>query len=127
MSGHSYDRPISASVTETSSRRGVLRVVSALVLASVLSSLGLGQVAAACRVTGRRCKKNAQCCSSNCRGKRERKTCRGNAPSPTPACLVGERLCPEGICVPEKQCCPQEKACDGGCIPVAECCVRWGC
>ena len=57
------------------------------------------------------------------RRKKKNKGTNGPASSPPPSvCPSGQRLCPEGVCLPVNQCCPQEKACGGSCIPVEQCC-----
>ena len=106
-------------------RRVALRAAAGSTLAALLTRLGPGQAAAACRRARRPCRRNAQCCSGACRRRKGKKTCRGNGSSPPPSppdCPAGERLCPEGVCRPVAECCTVEKACNGGCIPVEECC-----
>jgi hypothetical protein len=51
------------------SRAKALKLMGAALVGGTLSSLGIGGVAAAappCRPTGRKCKRDTQCCSGNC-------------------------------------------------------------
>jgi hypothetical protein len=110
MNTRSFDAFVQSLTTGTS-RRGFLAIVTAGLVAPFIDPSGNPETSAGRR---RRKKKN------NKRGR--------NAQPPSPpapiSCPSGQRLCPEGICLPGDQCCLQEKACGGVCIPVEECCTE---
>jgi hypothetical protein len=63
-------------------RGKALRLMGAAVVGGTLGSLGIGGVAEAdneCKPTGKKCNKNAQCCSGICRG-----TCQAQTTTTTP-------------------------------------------
>jgi hypothetical protein len=150
MADHMLDQFARSLASTTASRRGAIHVLVGGVFTAALSHLQQGEASAACRDAGKPCKKGPQCCSGSCKGKRGKKTCRGQSisapppvesppppagsaappepppPPPTspppPTCPNGQRLCPEGVCRPVNECCTVEKQCNGGCIPVEECC-----
>ena len=64
----SFDELARALANGSISRGRALRWMGAALVGGTLSSLGLGEAAAApkCRPVGKRCKRNAQCCSQNC-------------------------------------------------------------
>ena len=97
------------SLSAGSSRRALLAGVTTGLVAQFVQSLA-GEDAAAGRRRRRRNKNKNR--NRNTNGNR------GNAA----ACPDGQCLCPEGICVGEGECCLLEKACNGGCIPVEQCC-----
>jgi hypothetical protein len=49
------------------SRRRACQTLSGGALGAVLAGLGLSDVAASCRRTGKRCRRNGQCCSGRCK------------------------------------------------------------
>ena len=59
------------------SRRGMLRMGGTSVLAAVLTALGLPPgAAAACKNDNAKCRKDADCCSGACKGKKRKRKCR---------------------------------------------------
>ena len=58
------------------SRRGVIRGLSACSAGATLAALGVQQTAAACRDNGGKCKRDNDCCSGTCKGKKKRGKCR---------------------------------------------------
>jgi hypothetical protein len=41
---------------------------------------------------------------------------------PTDACWSAQKKCDNGVCVGERECCPEETTCGGTCIPKDACC-----
>ncbi len=65
----SFDALAKGMASGTVSRGRALRLMGAALVGGTLASLGLGRVAAAddlCKPTGKKCKKDSQCCSGNC-------------------------------------------------------------
>ena len=83
------------------SRGKALRLMGAALLGSALGSLGIGGVAAAdelCKPEGKKCRKNAQCCSGNCSS---RGTCVGRGVGCVPlgsSCTTNDECC-AGLCI----------------------------
>jgi hypothetical protein len=106
MDGQPFDALV-RTLFAGASRRGLLTAVASGLVASLAHPLAADETEARRR---RRRKKNKRRADSR------------STPSPPTSCPSGQRLCPEGICLPVDECCLQEKACSGGCIPVEECC-----
>ena len=94
----------------TWSRRTVLKAGGGA-FAAFLTTSGRTE-ATTCRAPRKPCRRNEQCCSGRCNPRNGRCS----------SCGSGRRFCPEGLCILQHECCPQEKPCNGGCIPVEECC-----
>jgi hypothetical protein len=65
----SFDAVAKGLASGTVSRGKAFRLMGAALVGGTLASVGLGGVAAAddlCKPTGKKCKKNSQCCSGNC-------------------------------------------------------------
>src|SRR5918998_5025572 len=85
----SFDELARGLASGSISRGRALRLMGAALVGGTLTSFGIGGVAVAddrCKPTGKKCKKNKQCCSGNCSGG----TCA--------ACPSGQVLC-GGSCV----------------------------
>jgi hypothetical protein len=59
------------------SRRDLARVLAGAALGALLTALGRPREAAAvCKQDGAKCKKNPNCCSGTCKGKKKKRKCR---------------------------------------------------
>ena len=87
-SNRSFDELTRGLASGSISRGRALRLMGAAVVGGALASVGIGEADAddRCKPTGKKCKKNAQCCSGNCSGG----TCA--------ACASGQVLCDSGSC-----------------------------
>jgi hypothetical protein len=100
------------------SRGKALKLMGAALVGGTLASLGIGEAAAddECKPTGKKCRKNAQCCSGNC----VNSTC---AACPSGSTLLGSTCCPNArVCGSGTSltCCPEGQECDdefGACLP----------
>ncbi len=66
---HSFDELTRGLASGSISRGKAIRLMGAVLVGGPLTSFGVGGVALAddrCKPTGKKCKKNAQCCSGNC-------------------------------------------------------------
>jgi hypothetical protein len=93
MDHERFDDLTRALATSTS-RRQFLKTLAGGAAGGLLALLGIGEAAAddTCKPNGKKCRKNAQCCSNNCVSG----TCA--------ACPSGQRLC-NGSCIPQNDCC----------------------
>ena len=103
---HSFDELTRGLASGSISRGRALRLMGAALVGGTLTSFGLGGVALAddeCKPTGKKCRKNHQCCSGTC-----------GASSGT--CCLPDFNRPGGIdfspCTSDTQCC------SGNCLPV---------
>jgi hypothetical protein len=77
MDGTRFDT-LTRSLTQDSSRRGVLRLLTGGALGGLLAGLGAAPAEAShfgCRHFGEPCTRSRQCCSSRCSGPKGGKTC----------------------------------------------------
>jgi hypothetical protein len=113
-------------------RGKALRLMGAAVVGSTLGSFGIGGVALAddeCKPTGKKCRKNKQCCSGNCEGGTCAAACGSNGATCTEGTQCCSGFCKGGMCV--ESCippnaipcdtggagvCPPQPGC-GGCVP----------
>lgn len=89
-------------------RGKVLKLMGAALLGGTLTSFGVGGVALAddeCKPTGKKCRKNKQCCSGKCEGGKCAAACTSNGTT----CTAADECC-SGNCV-DGQCsaCPAGK------------------
>jgi hypothetical protein len=126
------------SLTETSSRRGVARALTGLMLVGPLSLLpGCGDMLAKKKHKKKKCKSCSACqtCKKGkCKPKPEGADCGGNK-----VCQSGQCVCPTaccsnddcgtgGACVNDAcQCLNGFQECRGACIPAANCCTDEDC
>ncbi len=92
----SFDALAKGMASGTLSRGKALRLMGAALVGGTLTSLGIGGVAAAadlCKPTGKKCKKDNQCCSGKCEGG----TCAPACTSNGATCASGSECC-SGIC-----------------------------
>jgi hypothetical protein len=111
----SFDELASGLARGTLSRGRALRLMGAALLGGTLGSLGIGEAAAddLCKPTGKKCRKDHQCCSGNC----VNLTC---------------SACPSGTTLIGSTCCPTAKVCGTGasaicCKGDAQSCVEGVC
>lgn len=147
MDANHFDRWTKALLT-AGTRRGALRL--SIGAAAGLAWLGFAEDAVACRKNGKKCKKNKQCCSRKCKGKKCRcsplkGTCPGTGAGhvccPRTGATVGCSFLESGFkpqCGPnEFQCllatnspCSDDCECEAdllcGGIPTTRCCFRLG-
>jgi hypothetical protein len=106
----SFDELASGLASGSITRGKALRLMGAALVGGALASVGIGEAAAdpiGCKRSGKKCKKNSQCCSGNCSGG----TCA--------ACASAEVLC-NGSCVSTS--CPTGQIFDPArCVCVAQC------
>jgi hypothetical protein len=90
----------------TESRRGAARILGSGALAALLTYLGFGVAAAACRTAGTPCGRDSQCCSGVCKGPSGQQICRARRAG---TCKPGQDNC----AVPETVNCNDN---DGNCF-----------
>jgi hypothetical protein len=148
-SNHSFDELARGLASGSITRGKALRLMGAALVGGTLAPLGVGGVAEAddeCKRTGKKCRKNKQCCSGNCSGgtcaacASEQVLCNGSCVSTS--CSTGQIFdpsscacvyhCPDvcyntpGCCGPGSICNLETGECD--CVPglhctsAAECC-----
>ncbi len=111
---------LTRTLARSGTRRASLRVLAGSALAGGLTWLGVGDVAAACKPAGKRCKRNKNCCCKKCRKRKNgKKKCRGNA------CLENGTVCFDPFASDPFD---SDKCCSGFCrqnpLPAAStCCV----
>jgi hypothetical protein len=89
----SFDELTRGLASGSISRGRALRLMGAALVGGTLASLGVGGVAVAdneCKPTGKKCRKDKQCCSGKCEGG----TC---ASPPPPDCTPGTSCGPGGV------------------------------
>ncbi len=85
---HNRFDDLTRALAQGTSRRQALRLLGGSLAGGLLAALGVGQVAAedTCKPNGKKCRKDAQCCSKNC------------VDGTCAACPAGRTLC-DGECV----------------------------
>ena len=102
----SFDELARGLASGSISRRRALRLMGGVLVGGTLASLGFGGVAGAdeeCKPTGRKCRKNQQCCSNNCSksGTSSFGTCAAGCLSDNSPCTASSQccgFCNEGFC-----------------------------
>ena len=145
MAKESFFDDLARGLADGSITRGkALKLMGAAVVGGTLGSLGVGGVAVAdeeCKPTGKKCRKNAQCCSGICRGTcqaqttttttTEAPTTTTSTTTPPPVPCGGGVFCePGGVCCfgqvcqpPGFDCCALIDCND----PRLHCCPTVGC
>ena len=144
-----FDKLTRSTASDAGTRRTLLRLLAGVTLSLVTARLGLAQNAEANKKRRRKPQANRkQQGHLGAEGKGKRKQKRHKKPLPPQPCDLfctdgGGRCCPDGSCVygeccagekpchdsldgsciPQDQCCPEERTCaDGSCVPLTECC-----
>jgi hypothetical protein len=136
---HSFDELTRGLASGSLSRGKALRLMGAALVGGTLASLGIGEAAAddECKPTGKKCRKNQQCCSGNCSksGTSRFGTCacqeNGGTCSSGTQCCSGNCVsgtcaaCPSGTMPCGTQCCQTtgETCVNGECCPNARVCT----
>ena len=115
MDGHSFDR-ITTLLATGIPRRAALRALVGVALAGVLTRLGLGGAAAACKKKGKPCDTDNDCCSNICKARKCRcrkngATCAGSKQCCSSFCLTQEANAGPTCCVPNDEPCGQDSDC----------------
>jgi hypothetical protein len=113
-------------VSTVASRRSTVRALLAAITAGGLTVLR-GEVAAACKKPGRKCKRHKQCCSKLCKGKQGKKRCRckqvgASCPIGLAARCCGDPICGQNSCSQDGVCCVPLGA--EGCTEACDCCTE---
>jgi hypothetical protein len=119
---------LTRALATTTSRRQFLKTLAGSAAGGLLALLGIGEAAAddTCKPIGKKCRKNAQCCSGNCAEgkcapcKDPGVACSSDSECCSGACCLtasGEKFCcdrPDGICCPpgsDALCCSAGQVC----------------
>jgi hypothetical protein len=129
---HSLDELARGLASGGVTRGKAIRLIGAALLGGTLASFGIGGVAAAddeCKPTGKKCKKDKQCCSGKCEGGTCAAACGSNGATCTEGTQCCSGNCKGDMCV--ESCIPPNAIpCDtgsaGACPPQPGCggCVR---
>jgi hypothetical protein len=113
----SFDELASGLASGTLSRRRALRLMGAALVGGTLASLGIGEAAAddLCKPPGKKCRKNAQCCSGKCEDHKCAAACTSNGGSCT-----ADSACCSGIC--DSGTCATCRSNGGSCTSSSQCC-----
>jgi hypothetical protein len=121
---HSVDELARGLATGMMSRRRVLKVLGGSLAGGLLAVFGVGGgVAAAdegCKPNGKKCRKNAQCCSGNCANGTCAAACVANGGACTAGTQCCSGFCKGGTCAascipPEATTCASDEDCPNDC------------
>lgn len=121
MDGSQFDR-WTVAVTRPGTRRSVVRMLAAVTAGGALTQ-GSDDALAACKNDGRKCKKDKNCCSKLCKGKRCRcKHVQESCPVGLAAQCCGSLICGDAPCVEGSGCCRPTGL--EGCTENCDCCTE---
>jgi hypothetical protein len=128
MSPEARERSFDVLATEmasgTLSRGKALRLMGAALVGGTLASLGIGEAAAdnLCKPTGKKCRKNSQCCSENCANGTCAAACIADLGRCTADSQCCRGFCSNGICcLPDGSSCFENfHCCSGDCQPAGK-------
>jgi hypothetical protein len=106
-----FDKLASGLASGSISRGKAFRLMGIALLGGTLASLGIGGEAAAdeeCKPTGKKCRKNHQCCSGICEGGACAPACQDENDCPANQCQ--QATCTNGVCGVENL--PNETLCE---------------